>query len=309
MYWNYRFSFSFFILSSTSSPKSPSNSQLQQPIATGGQWHCIKNNLYFSGTLSQEQGPFLSSYCSTEERREQRLLGLQLNKNFFPIIVNRIFRSKMRIHRIGYPYILVTILFNVVVLTLSWYFLPIAFGLLALGAIILLLFVVQFFRHPDRKISKADPQKVFTPADGTVVVIEKTVEPSYFKSERILVSIFMSPLNVHVNRVPVSGKIIHKTHHPGGYLPAWNPKSSTDNERMTTVIQQGSKELLLRQIAGAMARRIVHFRNEGEIVKQGEELGFIRFGSRVDIFLPLEAIINVSIGDKVKGNVDVLATW
>ena len=224
-------------------------------------------------------------------------------------MVNRIFNEKMRIHRIGIPYILATLLFNLIVLTLSWYLFPIIFGLLAFGAVVLLFFVVQFFRNPDRTIAIVDPKKIFAPADGTVVVIEKTVEPSYFKSERMLVSIFMSPLNVHVNRVPVSGQIIYKAHHPGSYLPAWNPKSSTDNERMTTVIKQGAKHVLIRQIAGAMARRIVHFREEKEPVKQGEELGFIRFGSRVDVFLPLEAAIQVSIGQKVKGNLDVLATW
>ena len=148
---------------------------------------------------------------------------------------------------------------------------------------------------------------VYSPADGKVVAIEKVNEPEYFRAERIQVSVFMSPLNVHVNRNPIGGKVSYTKYHAGKYLAAWNPKSSTENERNTTVIASEGKEVLFRQIAGALARRIVNYVNPGDNVIQGEDMGFIKLGSRVDIFLPLDAEILVKQGDKVQGAIDKIA--
>jgi len=166
-----------------------------------------------------------------------------------------------------------------------------------------------FFRDPNRPL-KTDDEAIYSPADGKVVVIEKTFEPEYFKDERWQISIFMSPTNVHINRIPVTGKVIHYKYHPGKYLVAWHPKSSTKNERNTIVIQKSENRILLvRQIAGAVARRIVCQLKPGDDVRQGQELGFIKFGSRVDVFLPLDAEILVRPDQMVKGNVDILARW
>lgn len=176
--------------------------------------------------------------------------------------------------------------------------------------VFLLVFSIQFFRNPRRDISTIDDSKIYASADGKVVVIEETIEEEYFKDKRLQVSIFMSPLNVHANRVPVSGKINYAKYHKGKYLVAWHPKSSTENERTTTVIQtKDGKEILVRQIAGAMARRIKNYMEEGMDVKQGDELGFIKFGSRSDIFLPLGTNVTVALDQMVKGNIDVIAEW
>jgi phosphatidylserine decarboxylase len=169
------------------------------------------------------------------------------------------------------------------------------------------LLILQFFRNPKRVIPLENANLVYVPADGKVVVIEKVQEEEYFQEERIQVSIFMSPLNVHVNRSPLPGLIKYFKYHPGKYLVAWHPKSSTENERATVVIDSGKHEILLRQIAGAVARRIRTYVTLNQQLKQGEEFGFITFGSRVDVFLPLDAEMKVSIGDEVKGNLDVLA--
>ena len=182
-----------------------------------------------------------------------------------------------------------------------------AIVLLAVASFVLFILVVQFFRIPDRLLTTHDSQ-VIAPADGTIVVIEETEESEYFKARRRQVSIFMSPLNVHVNRNPVTGIVRYFKYYPGKYLVAWHPKSSTENERTTVVIQLANGvEVLLRQIAGAVARRIVWYVKEGQPVEQGSELGFIKFGSRVDVFLPLDAEIKVNIGDRTKGGVTVLA--
>ena len=149
--------------------------------------------------------------------------------------------------------------------------------------------------------------KIIAPADGKVVVIEETYEPEYFQDKRLQVSIFMSPVNVHVNRNPVSGVIKYMKYHPGKFLVAWHPKSSTENERTTLVIGNDNGDILLRQIAGAMARRICYYVQEGDTVRQNEEFGFIRFGSRVDVFFPAGTVVDVKIGDVVKGGVTVLA--
>lgn len=174
-------------------------------------------------------------------------------------------------------------------------------------ALILLGLVVQFFRNPVRKIPNADNNLVYAPADGTICVIEEVDELEYFRDRRLQVSIFMSPLNVHVNRNPIGGRIAYFRYHPGKYLVAWHPKSSTDNERTTLVYAAEHAEILMRQIAGAIARRIRWYVSEGQEVEQGEDMGFIRFGSRVDLFLPLDAQIMVKLKDQVRGNETVIA--
>lgn len=174
-------------------------------------------------------------------------------------------------------------------------------------SIAFLVIILQFFRNPQRKHTLAEGS-VISPADGKVVVIEEVMENEYFKEKRIQVSVFMSPFNVHVNRNPVSGKVAYFKYHPGLYLVAWHPKSSTENERTTTVIESKKGPVLFRQIAGALAKRIVWYVKEGQEVKQCDEMGFIKFGSRVDIFLPLDAKINVTLNQKVIGGVTTLAT-
>jgi len=168
------------------------------------------------------------------------------------------------------------------------------------------LAVASFFRNPIR-ITHAQVNEVIAPADGKVVVIEETEEKEYLNHRSRQISIFMSPANVHVNRVPVKGIIKYVKYHPGKYLAAWHPKSSTENERTTVVIDTGKEKILLRQIAGAVARRIVNYLHENQEVNTGEELGFIKFGSRVDIFIPLTASIKVTLNERVKGGVTVLA--
>jgi phosphatidylserine decarboxylase len=212
------------------------------------------------------------------------------------------------IHREGYATIFLTIL---VIATL--HLLTGHFGLgwtqpwLGILSAALLIIVLQFFRNPARPIATKDDHLLYAPADGKVVVIETVREGEYYNDERLMVSIFMSPLNVHVNRVPFSGKVAYRKYHPGKYLVAWHPKSSEENERMTVVIDGSHGSVLLRQIAGALARRIVNYLNPGEEVRQGQEMGFIKFGSRVDIFLPLDAKVLVEMGQVVRGNQDVIA--
>lgn len=174
-------------------------------------------------------------------------------------------------------------------------------------SVLLFLIVLQFFRNPRREIQIADDNIVYAPADGKVVVIEEAYEPEYFEDKRLQISIFMSPTNVHVNRNPISGTVNYFKYHPGKYLVAWHPKSSTENERTTTVIGNGDAEIMLRQIAGALAKRIVNYVEEGEKVIQGKDLGFIKFGSRVDLFLPLGTKIDVEMNQKVKGNRTIIA--
>lgn len=173
-------------------------------------------------------------------------------------------------------------------------------------AVFLLGFIGYFFRNPSRDVLLTNNNVILAPADGRVVVIEEAEEKEYFKDKRLQVSIFMSPTNVHVNRSPIGGIVNYFRYHEGKYLVAWHPKSSEQNERTTLVIDNGSSEILLRQIAGAMAKRIVSYFDEGQRVEQGVDIGFIKFGSRVDLFLPLSAKLDIEIGDKVKGNVTVI---
>ncbi len=176
-----------------------------------------------------------------------------------------------------------------------------------IGSIIFYFIVLQFFRNP-KVVVTSDDKHVLAPADGKVVVIEETEEKEYFHERRLQISIFMSPVNVHVNRSPVSGVVKYFKYHSGKYLVAWHPKSSSDNERTTVVVGLPSGvEVMFRQIAGAMARRIKWYINEGDRVQQGSEFGFIKFGSRVDVYLPADAQVNVSVGDKTKGGKTVLA--
>nr|WP_293843311.1 phosphatidylserine decarboxylase family protein [uncultured Arsenicibacter sp.] len=217
----------------------------------------------------------------------------------------------MRLHREGNTIILTTsvVLLAVNFLSYNYLFSGNATAIYATAGISLILFllVVQFFRVPNRQLTINDRQ-IVAPADGTVVVIEETEETEYFHDKRRQISIFMSPINVHVNRNPVSGVVRYFRYYPGKYLVAWHPKSSTENERTTVVIEaKNGVHVLFRQIAGAMARRIVWYVREGEAVEQTGEMGFIKFGSRVDVFVPLDAKINVSMGEKTKGGVTVLA--
>jgi len=177
-----------------------------------------------------------------------------------------------------------------------------------IGSLSLLIFLISFFRIPKRKLTTQD-NAVVAPADGKVVAIEEVEADEYFSDRRIQVSIFMSPLNVHVNRNAVSGEVLYSEYHKGKYLVAWHPKSSIENERHTVVYKTNGKTLLIKQIAGALAKRIVNYLQAGQQVKQGEEMGFIKFGSRVDILLPLNAKIQVKIKDNVKGGVTVVALW
>lgn len=216
----------------------------------------------------------------------------------------------MKIHREGYKYIIIA---TILWLGLGWlggHFIPWEWlsALITFVLFLLWFWVVAFFRLPTREMMHGE-DKLICPADGKVVVIEETEEPEYFKDKRLQVSIFMSPINVHVNRNPVSGVIRYMKYHPGKFLVAWHPKSSTENERTTIVIGNDRGEILMRQIAGALARRICFYVGEGDVVKQNDEFGFIRFGSRVDIFLPLGTKVDVKIGDVVKGGVSLLAHY
>jgi len=218
----------------------------------------------------------------------------------------------MTIHKEGYSSIAwATILFGVINI-LSFYFVsltsPVLSWIIFIGTLALLIFLISFFRIPKRQLYAGD-NAVVAPADGKVVAIEEVEADEYFSDRRIQVSIFMSPLNVHVNRNPVSGDVSYSQYHKGKYLVAWHPKSSVENERHTVVYKTSGKELLIKQIAGALAKRIVNYLEAGQQVKQGEEMGFIKFGSRVDILLPLNANIQVKIKDNVKGGVTVVALW
>jgi len=182
-------------------------------------------------------------------------------------------------------------------------------SVLIIVSIIFFFLVVWFFRNPVRNIIP-DASLIVSAADGKVVVIEEVVEKEYFRDKRLQISIFMSPLNIHINRYPIGGTVVYRRYHPGKYLVAWHPKSSELNERSTVVIRDTKgREILVRQIAGAVARRIVTYAGEGNTVKQGDELGFIRFGSRVDLFLPPGTKLGVRIGDVVEGNKTVIGNW
>jgi phosphatidylserine decarboxylase len=213
----------------------------------------------------------------------------------------------MKIHREGYSTLLITSLILLIIVVGVEYFFKgdSVVSILYAAALIVFLLVLQFFRDPNRTFT-IDGNSVIAPADGKVVVIEEVNEPEYF-GDKIQISIFMSPINVHINRNPIGGVVKYFKYYPGKYLVAWHPKSSTENERTTTVIENHKGAILFRQIAGALARRIKTYTKEGDNVQQAGEMGFIKFGSRVDVFVPLNAEIKVELGQVTKGGQTVLA--
>ena len=215
----------------------------------------------------------------------------------------------IRFHKEGYKIIVITFIIVIAAILLAEKFIDIVWVTKSIQilAVAFLIIVLQFFRNPKR-VAQLNENTIVAPVDGKVVVIEEVEEPEYFKDKRLQVSIFMSPINVHVTRYAMSGKIKYSKYHPGKYLVAWHPKASTDNERTTIVIHNDSfGDVLYRQIAGALAKRIVNYAIEGEEVVQGTDAGFIKFGSRVDLYFPLGTKLNVSLGDKVKGGTQVIA--
>ena len=215
----------------------------------------------------------------------------------------------MTIHREGFKSIAIAgIIFGILNVSLFWFFSASLMWLCILiffVSLLLVLFIVSFFRIPSRKLL-INEDLIIAPADGKVVVIEDHFDEEYFKEKRLQVSIFMSPANVHVNRNPISGSVVYNKYHKGKYLVAWNPKSSTENERHSVVIKRGNTEILVKQIAGAVAKRIVNYLQVGQHVKQGEEMGFIKFGSRVDLLLPVGTKLKVQLNQVVKGGITII---
>jgi phosphatidylserine decarboxylase len=218
----------------------------------------------------------------------------------------------MTIHKEGYTIIATASLIIGGLVFADYYFLyhtGIFFWLALLPLVVFYYLIVQFFRLPSRS-NASSPNELVAPCDGKVVVIEEVEEPEYFKDKRIQVSIFMSPLNVHANWVPCEGEVTYAKYHAGLYLVAWHPKSSTENERTSIVIKHtNGQEVLFRQVAGAVARRIVYYVKPGQQVSRNEQFGFIKFGSRVDLYFPLGTDIKAKIGDVTKGNETVIAAW
>ncbi len=213
----------------------------------------------------------------------------------------------MKIHKEGYGLIFIVFFFALAMTTLWYLYYPKDKWALTVSilSIIICLFIISFFRNPKRYIPIGD-DSIICPADGKVVVIEDVMETEYFNEMRKQVSVFMSPANVHVNRSPIDGEVKYFKYHPGKYLVAWHPKSSTDNERTSMVIENESFSVLVRQIAGKLARRIVYYVEEGDEIERGEEFGFIKFGSRIDLFLPLNTQINVELNQKVRGGETII---
>ena len=218
----------------------------------------------------------------------------------------------MTIHREGYKTIAISALAFALINLPSFYFISAhefwLSGLIFVVTLGLLLFLVSFFRVPSRKLT-VGPNLVVCPADGKVVVIEEVLDQEYFSDKRLQVSIFMSPANVHQNRNPIAGEVVYSQYHKGKYLVAWHPKSSTENERHSVVIRNSHGEVLVKQIAGAMARRIVNYLSVGQKVQQSAEMGFIKFGSRVDVLLPVGTVVEVQLNQVVQGGVTVLAKF
>ena len=210
-------------------------------------------------------------------------------------------------HKEGYKIILISfILIGLTFLSLDYFSIQYDFPIRILLLIIFIL-ILQFFRNP-KIIVNSNDNYILSPVDGKIVIIKKVYEPEFFKNERIQVSIFMSPLNVHVTRYPMTGRVVDSKYHPGKYLVAWHPKSSTKNERTSIVVEnEFFGKILYRQIAGAVAKRIVNYAKVSHTVKQGEDSGFIKFGSRIDLFLPLNTKLNVKINQKVKGGITVIS--
>ncbi|HEX8547569.1 MAG TPA: phosphatidylserine decarboxylase family protein [Cytophagaceae bacterium] len=218
----------------------------------------------------------------------------------------------MVVHKEGYKILLNLFIILAIINIGIFYLFPYSPNVQSISVIIcvlIYLLILQFFRSPKR-VTVTNENHIIAPADGKVVVIEEVEETEFFNDRRRQVSIFMSPVNVHINRNPISGMVTYFKYHSGKYKVAWHPKSSTENERTTIVVEgPNNRSVLIRQIAGALAKRIVWYLKAGEEVKQGQELGFIKFGSRVDLFLPLEVKINVKIGEKTKGGKTVIAEF
>jgi phosphatidylserine decarboxylase len=217
----------------------------------------------------------------------------------------------MTIHREGYKSIAIgTLIFGAINFICFYFFsasLPALCWVIFFATLFLLLFLISFFRIPNRTLT-VNENAIVAPADGKVVVIEEVIDVEYFNAKRLQVSIFMSPANVHVNRNPLSGEVVYNQYHKGKYLVAWHPKSSTENERHSVVIKKNNTEVLVKQIAGALAKRIVNYLQVGQKVNQTDEMGFIKFGSRVDLLLPVGTKINVELNQVVQGGVTVIAT-
>jgi phosphatidylserine decarboxylase len=218
--------------------------------------------------------------------------------------------KKIRIHREGYRIIIAIFLLLLIVnvtVWLVWPGLPLVNYLLMAASFVFMIFVVLFFRTPVRPV-EPDPLLIYAPADGKIVVMEETYEKEYFRDNRLQISIFMSPFNMHSNRYPISGTIVYTHYQPGKKFHARSPKSSELNERSSVVVTSDSgTEILVRQVAGAVARRIVTYARKGDRIKQGDELGFIKFGSRVDVFLPLDTEVNVQMFKQVRASRTILA--
>jgi phosphatidylserine decarboxylase len=218
----------------------------------------------------------------------------------------------MRIHKEGFGTIFISTVIAAVIILLTVLLVmpryPVIGWIIAVGISGLLIFILSFFRIPAREHTEGD-DVIVAPCDGTVVVIEEVQADEYFSDKRLQISIFMSPLNVHVNRNPVTGEVLYSEYHKGKYLVAWHPKSSTENERHSVVYRHEGKEMLVKQIAGALAKRIVNYLKPGDKVVQGGEMGFIKFGSRVDLLLPVDTKVEVQLNQKVKGGVTVIGKW
>ncbi len=218
----------------------------------------------------------------------------------------------MTIHKEGYASIIIATFITALVIAVSvWLvypFVPVIAWLMIAAIVVCWFIVLWFFRVPARDYTIGS-EKVVAPADGKVVTIEEITDTEYFKDRRIQVSIFMSPLNVHQNRNAVGGEVVYSQYHKGKYLVAWHPKSSTENERHSVVYRTNGREILVKQIAGALAKRIVNYLKPGMAVQQAAEMGFIKFGSRVDLLLPTNAKIEVSLGQMVQGGVTTIAEW
>lgn len=215
----------------------------------------------------------------------------------------------IRFHKEGYKIIIISFIISIIGILVAEKLIEIPWLVKAIQVLIIsfLIIILQFFRNPKR-LTSLNSKTLIAPVDGKVVVIEEVEELEYFKDKRLQVSIFMSPINVHITRYAMSGIIKYSKYHLGKYLVAWHPKASTENERTTVVIHNTSfGDILYRQIAGALAKRIVNYAKEGATIVQGTDSGFIKFGSRVDLFLPLGTKLNVSLGDKVKGGVQIIA--
>lgn len=211
-------------------------------------------------------------------------------------------------HKEGNTIISITLIIVAAILGIAYFLVPNVYvqGFLYVLAAFILVIILQFFRNPKRH-TVLDESSIVSPVDGKVVVIEEVFEKEYYKEKRLQVSVFMSPLNVHVTRNPIGGKVAFSKYHPGKFLVAWHPKSSEENERTTVVLENNKVSVLYRQIAGALAKRIISYAKEGTDVAQGADNGFIKFGSRVDVFLPIGTKIDVELNEKVRGGETVLA--